>query len=322
MSQREKILAAVVLLLVLGWGGTSLYGRYQSALDLRESELADAQEQLALLKLSIKRGEQAVRQMEVWRQRSLPDNREKAFSLYKAWLLDKAKQAGLTVEDINPPLRTTPSSSFTAIGYRTEAKGSLSAVAAMLYEFYRSPQLHQITKLQLTRPLGAGELQVSLEAEALILPGADASEGLPQGESKRLKLASLADYQKTLTERDLTNVYTPPRPPGDTAGSAPTPPAFDDSDHAYFSGSVGIGDKYQAWIHVRTTGETLHLYAGDSFKVGQVEGQIVSVEPRSLVYQTGDKKYRVSLDQTLRKGTELGADGKAASDTKPEEPKS
>jgi hypothetical protein len=323
MSKREKILAVAVLCLGVGLMARYLYGSYEKALAARESQLGVAREELANVKRALNRGQLAVRHMDAWQQKSLPENREKASSLYQAWLLATAKKAGLKVDDIKPAARPTPSKAFTAIGYQLEASGSLQAVAAMLYEFYRSPQLHQITRLRLLRPVGATELQVSMEAEALSLPGATATDSLPEGDSQRLNLKSLADYQKSLGERDLVTAYKAPAPVRATARrETPEPPKFDDAEHARFSASVGVGDKFQAWIHVRTTGETLHLSEGDSFKVGELEGQIVSVDLRTMVYQAGDKKYRVTLDQSLRKGTELDADGNAANREPAERPES
>lgn len=76
-----------------------------------------------------------------------------------------------------------------------------------------------------------------------------------------------------------------------------------------FSGAVDSGKGPQAWIHIRTTGEMLHLNAGDPIKVGALEGTIESVEDRSLVLRTGEKKFRVPLGSSLRKGQELDADG-------------
>ena len=151
--------------------------------------------------------------MEELQQRSLPTDRERALSLYKAWLLTKAKAAGMTVNDIKLAPRTTASTAFNAIGYQIEATGTLSSIVSMLYEFYHSPQLQQITRLRMQRPPGATQLQVTLEVEALCLPGAIATDALPEGDSKRLKLASAAEYQKSIGERDLATVYTPPRPP-------------------------------------------------------------------------------------------------------------
>jgi hypothetical protein len=322
MSQREKILAAIVAAIAVILGGRFVYGRYQRAIESRRSELTKAKEELADINLSIEKGQYSLRKLETWQKRSLPTNREKALSLYKAWLLAKAKEAGLTVEDITPAQRQTSKDAYKSIGYTLSGSGSLSSVSSLLYEFYRAPQLQQVTQLRLVRPVGASQIEVTFDVEALSLPGAEATDSLPEGETKRLALASLADYQKSLGDRDLMNVYTPPRPPVAKRDEPPPPPKFDDSEHARFSASIGIGDKFQAWIHVRTTGETLHLHPGDTFKVGQLEGQIVSVEPRSMVYQAGDKKYRVSLDQPLRKGTELGPDGKPLASARSERPES
>jgi hypothetical protein len=322
MSKRERILAAIVLGIGAIVAMQFLWGRYQKSLRARESELATAKENLADINLAIEKGQHSLRKLEAWQKRSLPANRETAQTLYRAWLLAKAKDAGLTVEGITPASRQTSNEAYRSIGYSMTATGSLSSVTALLHEFYRSPQLQKVTLLRLLRPVGASQIQVTFDAEALILPGAEATDSLPEGESKRLALASLADYQKSLGDRDLMSVYTPPRPPVAKREDPPAPPKFDDSEHARFSASIGIGDKFQAWIHVRTTGETLHLRPGDTFKVGQLEGQIVSVEPRSMVYQAGDKKYRVTLDQPLRKGTELGPDGKPLASARSERPES
>lgn len=325
MNKRERILAGAVLALVALWAGRSMYGRYRIALDTRRTQVQDAQSQLAEANLTLAKGRSAVQQMEAWQKRSLPTDREKALSLYKAWLLAKAKTAGLTVNDIKPAAQTTASTMFSAIGYQIEATGTLSSVVSMLYEFYHSPQLHQITRLRLTRPPGATQLQVTLEVEALCLHGAIASDSVPEGDAKRLKLANVAAYQKSLGDRDLVTVYTPPRPPGAPPAERrdpPPPPTFDDSEFAMFSGSVDSGKGPQAWIHVRTTGEMLHLNAGDTVKVGALEGQIESVDEHSLVLKMGDKKYRVALGDSLRKGKELDANGQVKAEPSSEPPKS
>jgi hypothetical protein len=319
MNKRERILAAAVLLLVALLGGRALLGRYTDAVELRRNQVSAAKSRLSDAERALAQGREAMHQVEAWQARSLPEDREKARSLYKAWLLEKAKDAGLSVEDITPSPRTTPSSAFTSIGYQIEGTGSLSAVAAMLYEFYRSPQLHQITRLRLGRPPGATQMNVTLEVEALSLPGAVATDKLPEGESKRLKLASVAEYQKNLTERDLASVYTPPRPPRPAVArrDPPRPPEFDDASQARLTGIVGSSNGRQAWILVRTTGETLRLSAGDPFKVGSLEGKIVSIDLRSVVFASGDKEFHLKLDQSLRSAMEMQAEGEASKTAPP-----
>jgi hypothetical protein len=316
MNKREKILAAIVGGLVAVWAGNWFYGRYDRALEKRRAAVRDAETGLADANLKLAEARRAIQHMETWREQSLPSNREKALSLYKAWLLEKAKASGVAVNDIKLAPTTTVSPAFKAIGYQIEASGSLSSVIGMLYEFYRSPQLHQITRLRLNRPPGATQLQVTLEVEALSLPGATATDKLPEGDAKRLKLATLAEYQKTFGERDLASVYTPPKPSGPPPSerrAPPAPPKFDEAELAHFTGTVGYGKNMQAWINVRSTGETLHVQAGDPVKIGALEGHIESIDARSIVLKIGDKRFRVPLGESLRNGKELGASAEATS---------
>lgn len=325
MNPREKMLAAVVGVVVLGWGGKIMVDKYFAALDARSRDLSQAQERLETASKRLTDGREAAHKLSEWEKRSLPEDRERALTLYKAWLLEKAKTAGLEVNDINPAARSSASDAYTAIGYSIKASGSLTSIANMLYEFYRSPQLQQVTKLQLGRPMGSSKVDVVLEVEALSLPGAEATDKLPEGESKRLKLASFDDYKKTLTERDIVTVYTPPRPPRPPVAERPEPPKppkFDDAEQAHFTGSTtGTNGQLEAWINVRTTGETQHLAAGDDLKVGALEGKIVTVETRQLVYEAEGKKFRVALGESLRKGKEIKAEG-SADEKREEAPKS
>src|SRR5438105_831304 len=100
MNKREKTLAAVVPVLVGLFAIKHFYGQYSAALQSRHADLQTAQSRLQDANLKLAVGRRAVQQMEAWQKRSLPANNEKAFSLYKAWLLDKAKAAGLAVSDI------------------------------------------------------------------------------------------------------------------------------------------------------------------------------------------------------------------------------
>jgi len=319
MNQREKLLAGAVVGLGALFAGKWLLDNFGATMSAQREKVIAAQKKLTEAEAKLSLGRLAVKKMARWQDRSLPTDREKSLSLYKAWLLAKAKSAGLTVNDIKLAPRTTTSTAFDAIGYQIEATGTLSSVVSMLYEFYHSPQLQQITRLRLFRSPGATLLQVSLEVEALCLPGAVAKDAMPEGEMKRLKLASAADYQKSLGERDLASVYTPPRPPAPPTPPVvrrdpPAPPKFDEAELAYFTAAVNNGNGMQAWINVRSTGETMHLMAGDAVKVGALDGQIESIEPRSLVIKAGDKKYRVALGQSLRKGKELDANGEVVAE--------
>jgi hypothetical protein len=324
MNQRERILAAAVIALVGLWGINHYYRVYAQTLQSRQSDRDTAQANYEDAQHKLRQAQKALRQVEDWQQRALPSNYEKALSLYKAWLLSKAQEAGLTVSNITQVHGNAGSAAYRPIDYHMTATGSLSSVVTMLYEFYRSPQLHQITRMQLTKPPGATNLTITLDVEALSMRGATAIEKLPEGDSKRLKLAKLDDYKKSLGDRDLVSAYTPPRPPTPPRQrrESKPPDKFDESELARFSASTGSDEEKQAWIYVMPTGKTLHLMAGDELKVGALEGKIESVETQFLVFKSGKKRFRVKLGEFLRKGQEIGADGEVKSTSAEAPPRS
>ena len=78
MNQREKILAAAVLCLIGLWGLRAVYGRYVRGQDQRQSQMQAAQDELAKLQHSLRRGERSVRNMQRWQERSLPADADRA----------------------------------------------------------------------------------------------------------------------------------------------------------------------------------------------------------------------------------------------------
>jgi hypothetical protein len=324
MNKREQTLAAGVVGLVALYGGYHFYGRYTKALHARQADVEAAQTKLDQANHQLKEGHRALKQIEAAQQRALPANFDKALSLYKAWLLAKAKDSGLAVSDITLLPTTNNNAAFKAIGYQIAATGSLSSVVSMLYEFYRSPQLHQINHLTITRPPGAAQLTISVEVEALSMKGAVATDKLPEGDAKRLKLANAADYKKSLAERDIVTAYAPPRPPTPPRErhEAAKPPKYDESEQSRFTAALSDGAQWQAWIYIKPTGEVLHLQAGDPIKVGLLDGKIESIEARSLVLKTGDKRFRLRVGDYLRQGKELDAKGAEIQEKPTKTPKS
>jgi hypothetical protein len=303
MTQREKILAALGFGVLLLWGGATMKGKYDAALTLKRGQLNSARELLGDAQLELARGREAVEKLEAWQQRSLPANTEMAQSVYRTWLEDRAKVAGVTVDDMVPAQRLAATDAYKTIGYKMTARGSIKSLVTLLYEFYKSPLLQQITRLQVRPGSDATQLAITLEVEALSVPGTT-NETVPKGNSDRLAKKSAAEYSASLSGRNMLTVYTPPRPLGTSSARSapPPPPEFDASKHAYVTGIVQVGGRLQAWITVRTTGEVLRLYEGDPVKVGLLEGKIVSISPRMLVLEAGDEQLRIDLGKNLREG--------------------
>ena len=190
---REKILAAAVLGLLLLWGGSKLWGRYNDSLASKRSALVSARERLDDAKFALEKGRIAKKHLDAWHARSLPADRELAQSAYRIWLETSFKQAGLTIDDIQPSQRLAPAAGYSAIGCTVTARGSLKSLTAFLREFYRSAMLQQITRLQLRPATDPKLLNITLQTEALVLTGT-ASDGVPTEVVERPKKHSAAEY--------------------------------------------------------------------------------------------------------------------------------
>src|SRR5689334_19346893 len=127
MNKREKTLALSVLALVVLVAGNYLYGSYSRSMHAGDIELQNARTKLTAANKRLAEGRRAALQMQQWQERSLPSDYEKSLSLYKAWLLAKAKDAGLAVNDIKLTPTASNSTAYKAFGYQLVANGSLSS---------------------------------------------------------------------------------------------------------------------------------------------------------------------------------------------------
>lgn len=303
MTKREKILGGLVAASVAAFGVSYFWSGYQEDLSQRRGAVNSAEQELAKANMTINGGTHAMNRLSDWQEKSLPTNRDVALSLYRSWLLSIAKDAGLAIDDIKVDPRTTVSPAFRTIGYSIEAKGQLGAIASFLHSFYSRGLLQQITRLNLQGGKGSSDLIISMQVEAMLLPGATHTTDLPDGEADRLELATLEDYKTRLSERDIFSVYTPPRPPSPppVARERPAPPQFDHLKFARFTGIVGLDDQPQAWIWVQTTDERLYLSEGETLKIGDFEATIKEImKPNVLVLQAGEEEIRVKLGDYLR----------------------
>jgi hypothetical protein len=320
MNERERIMAAALVCLLVVFGGWKFYGRYTKSAALSATALETASSQLRGAQRTLGQSQRAMRLLEAWQEMSLPADRNEARRLYGAWIDEKAKEAGLNVTGMTPnDVRGPTSDAYKPIGYTVAADGQLSSLVKFLYEFYRRANLHQITRLSLTPKPGSQNLDISMQIEALILPGATHEDSLPDGKSDRLKLASADEYEKQITSRDVFKPYTPPRPPDEVKvadrTSRPQAENFDDASQAKFTAVVNAGaDSAEAWITVHTTDVLLRLHEGDTFEVGTVKGTVESIEIRSMVVKTADdKQLRFKLGNFL-----LDPEAPADSEDKPE----
>lgn len=313
MTNREKNLAILVAALVVGWAGWSGWTTHQAAYDQRASAVIDAQNALDKARDEERRvKEAALEKLASYQERSLPTNLQVAQQEYRAMLLGAMQEAGLEIDDVTNTERRPGGEAYTSLGYAAKAEGDLPAVTKFLYAFYDSPLLHKMTMLKLV-PRDGGRLQINFNATALSVAGAEIEAGTPQGESGRPLLGGVDKYLASIPARDVFSRYVPPPPPRPPAQPVvrrdpPPPPKFDDAAHAVVTGIVQAGDRLQAWITVRTTGEVLRLSEGDELQVGQLEGKIESVSAKQIIVQTGGERYATPLGANLRDGVKLEGD--------------
>lgn len=312
MNDREKKLAAAVGLLVALWVGNWGWQKYsdmhRAALAKRSNAATDLQAAL----FDLQKTRAAVKELRQWREKSLPSNVAVAQSQYRAWLVERLQEAGLSVADVNPRRSNQQSTAFQALAYEVEATGKLDGVVRFMDSFYRSDQLHKIANLRLTPLAEGGQLRMAVTVEALVVNGTEREEGLASGTSDRLQLASADEYLERIVGRDPFVAYEPPPPPRPKVVERPQPkpapkPEFNHAEHAKLTGVVSVGDDYQAWVTVQTLGERLYLRKGDDVKVGQFEGTVVDVYEKELVIETDAGVLAFRVGDKLTDGRELTA---------------
>lgn len=314
MTQRERILLGAIVAIGVLWFGWKGLGSYQASLSDKRNQLTDAQRQLDSTKLDILRSQEAMLNLEDWQERSLPADQEVAQTEYRAWLMERLDDAGLEFNNVRRVGARPDGVAYTAITFMAHAEGKLEQVTRFLHQFYDSPQLHKITVLKLNPTPEGRSVGMDLTVEALVVNGATRTEGIVEGSSGRLILGEVDPYLASVKGRNLFVPYTPPRPPRPPAPpkvveSRPDPPPkpkFDDAKHAHLSATIGNGGRWQAWIYVRTTGETLYLNEGDDLKVGLFDGKIRSINEHQIVVESEGQMLRVSLGKHLREGVPIG----------------
>ncbi|TWT96945.1 hypothetical protein Pla108_27220 [Botrimarina colliarenosi] len=320
MNQREKTLLGGIVGLIVLWFAWSGFTSYQAGYDRRERTLVELDEQLFDAGVDARRARQSLRRLEQYQEASLPIDPDVARSVYSAWLIDTIQQSGLELGSVKWASTRRYDNAATGVSFNATASGSPGAVTRLLDAYYRLDVLHQLTNLQL-RPADdeGAEWSVTFTTIAMIVDGAIREAGLPEAprEPARLDRPTADAYVDSVVGRNLFASYTPPPPvrtePTKVVREAPkpkpTPPPFDDAEHASLSGIVGYGAAYEAWVVVRTTGETLRLHNGDALEVGQLKARVQSVSPREMIVEGDDGVlWTVELGEKLREAQKSAGD--------------
>jgi hypothetical protein len=132
-----------------------------------------------------------------------------------------------------------------------------------------------------------------------------------EGEFELSVRATDNGYPRRSVEQKLAVQVRPPE-------AAPEPEVklkFDDAKQTFLTGLVQDSER-EAWMNVRTRGETLRLRVGDSFEIGSVKGKVLELNSRAAVLEVAGKTYELKLNGQLKEA--VGG----AEEAKEEEPKS
>ncbi|MEX2169418.1 MAG: hypothetical protein WD851_08905 [Pirellulales bacterium] len=304
MSDREKKLGLGVLVVLLLWGGWMGWNKYQDTLRSKRVVLAAAEEGLRDVEFELTKAKYAAGQVTKWEEQSLPRDKSVAQSVYRSWLIDQLEESKLQFRDVQPGTGSRSNEVFEGLAFNIDAEGDLPAIIRFLHAFHRNSAMHKITLLHLRPALQGGNLNVTCNVEALVMPSAARTSGMPEGASKRPAVAEVDHYLKNIVSRNPFVPYKPlpPKVELTAAVEEATPPPFDESTQAFLTGIVGIGEEFQAWVNVRTTNKNLRLIAGDELKVGALAARVVEVRSNRLVIEIDDKRQTIKVGKTLRDG--------------------
>jgi hypothetical protein len=112
------------------------------------------------------------------------------------------------------------------------------------------------------------------------------------------------------TTQTLRLEITEPPPPEEPAAPRRT---FDEAKYTFVTGIVEVNGRRQVWLTVRTEGELIPLFEGETFQVGSFAGKIVKIHPRHVEIESEGTRVSVRNGQSLSDGDVLEEDANVAS---------
>jgi hypothetical protein len=217
MTAREKKLALMLgsVLVFLGvWLG---WRKVSGIFEEREARLSSKLAELSrrdMLEIEL---HENVERMDAWRERSLPSDERQAGTLYQNWLLQLIDSPDVRLHNAQvEAARPSRMEENLRLPFTVSGRGTLAQVTAFLHGFYRSGQLHKITRLTITPQEDSGLLEMRAVVEAIMMPEAT-TNGQPRlselaaAPAEPLRYGDLAKYQEVINGRHIFSTNEPPQ---------------------------------------------------------------------------------------------------------------
>ncbi len=287
MTQREKVLAGAVGLMVILWVGSSGLTRYRDTLDRNRTKLRDTEQQLSQARTAKLRGQRAQTRLRRWQRRSLPTNPDIANSLYQDWLQTQLTEAGLKVTDLKGTKSAQAATDrFQDFNFHVDAEGNLSQLVDFLSRFYRAGHLQRISRASVTPAKENDKLTIELTVDARAMKDSPRADKLTDLESSA-PLPPLEELQASISNRKLFAAFQKPGAPANEA------------DQARISGMTQGENGWQMSIRMEDSGRMLYFKTGDSIQIGKFSGTISEIGERGAILKTDSAEMQVHLGQTL-----------------------
>jgi hypothetical protein len=215
MTQREKMLGALVGLLVIVVGGVVAARSVMGWFNSRQEQIISLEGEIQRKNSEIERGKRLQLRLVEYEERSLPSRDDLAHSYYRQWLTELAERAGLAgmnIKGINP----RPSGdTFKTFGFTLTGRGDVKKVVRLLHDIYAVDHLHRINNVILAELPDTRDLDVKIGVDALALSTAAPDKQLTTKPGRLLASAEREHYLETIVGR---NFFGPPNQPPKLSG--------------------------------------------------------------------------------------------------------
>jgi hypothetical protein len=151
--------------------------------------------------------------------------------------------------------------------------------------------LHQIRSIDVSTVPNAPEIEVSMDVEAMSLPGADRKNKLTEERGRTLRLSKLSDYSQAIASRNLFGPFHPQGP--------------DATELTFVTAILAVDGRGEVWLVNRTSGLDWKLHEGDRFDVSALHGTVKSIGVRDIIVEADGRLRRFRSGENLRGGEEI-----------------
>ncbi len=208
MTPREKILAGVVGLLLVGLLGWMVTGRVREAIDTRQSQISALEDDIDDKRRTKNRGLHAANTIREYERISLPSDPGLARSHYQNWLLATLKEVG--AEEVNVKATTRRHRElYHLLRFSVSGQANLQQLNRFLYAFHSTSMLHRLRAFRIKPQPESRRLDLSFTIEALAL-GSASEDAKLNLQTIELPRGELAEYERAILHR---NLFGPPNNP-------------------------------------------------------------------------------------------------------------